>query len=252
MKQETYEKIIKKKDFSQLLREDVEKAFQNFERRQVGEEEKIRLTRDLLRKVFSAFVSKKILSLKDKEPEWVLRKHLSTRERIPFYEELYLRLLNDFKKVTVIDLGAGINGFSYCFFKKEINYLAVEAVGQLVDLMNYYFKNKKIKGKAVHLSLFDLDNLKKEIKKIKGKKIIFLFKALDSLEMLEKDYSKKLLKGLTPLADKIVVSFATRSLVKRTKFKVNRKWIVNFIKDNFNLLEDFELGGERYIVFSKR
>ena len=52
-----------------MLKEDVEKAYEQFEKRQVGEEEKIRLTRDLLRKVFSAFISKKILSLKDKEPE---------------------------------------------------------------------------------------------------------------------------------------------------------------------------------------
>jgi len=46
------------------------------------------------------------------------------------------------------------------FLRKKINYVGVEAVGQLVDLMNYFFEKKKIKGKAFHLSLFELDEIK--------------------------------------------------------------------------------------------
>ena len=65
--------------------------------------------------------------------------------------------------------------------------------------------------------------------------------------MVEADYSKTLLKEITPLCDKIIVSFATRSMIKREKFKVNRKWILDFIKENFELIEDFEMGNERYI-----
>ena len=48
---------------------------------------------------------------------------------------------------TVFDLGAGINGFSYGYFSKlgyNVSYTGVEAVGQLVNLTNYYFKAKKI------------------------------------------------------------------------------------------------------------
>ena len=54
MDKKIFEKIITKKEFSKLPEIDVEKAFEHFERRQVSDEEKIRLTRDLLRKVFSA------------------------------------------------------------------------------------------------------------------------------------------------------------------------------------------------------
>jgi len=251
MRKEIYQQIVKKKDFSQLPKKDVERAYKNFEKRQVSDEEKIRLTRDLLRKVFSAFVSKKILSLKNKDIEWILRKHISTRERLPYYKKLYSKLLKDFNEVSVIDLGAGINGFSYNFFKNNVSYIGVEAVGQLVELMNYYFKKKKLKAKSIHLSLFDIGALKKIIQKTKKPRMVFLFKTLDSLEMLEKDYSKKLLKEIAPLVDRIVISFATQSLIKKTRFKVKRTWIINFIKENFNLLNDFELGGERYIIFSK-
>ncbi|MDP3758722.1 MAG: hypothetical protein Q8Q86_03310, partial [Candidatus Daviesbacteria bacterium] len=70
--------------------------------------------------------------------------------------------------------------------------------------------------------------------------------------MLESDYSKKLLKEIVPLADKVVISFATRSMIKRKHFLVNRNWILDFIRENFKILDDFEIGGERYIVLRKR
>ena len=155
-------------------------------------------------------------------------------------------------KISVIDLGAGVNGFSYGFFKnKKINYVGVEAVGQLVELMNYFFEKNKISGRAFHLSLFDLDKLKELIKKQKKPKVVFLFKVIDSLEVIERNYSKKLLEKIVPLVDKVVLSFATRSLDKRSKFSAQRSWIKKFINENFELLEDFEFGGERYLVFQK-
>ena len=249
-------KIIQKKEFSQLPLRDVGQAFSHFEKRQVSEEEKIRLTRELLHKVCGAFGSRKLFSVKDKEPEWILRKHLSTRERLPFYRQIYKRILKDSeKRINVLDFGAGINGFSYSYFSElgfNVDYFAIEAIGQFVELLNYYFKKNKLKGKAVHLSLFEFEKIRKYVGKIKGKKIIFLFKTLDSLEMLEKDYSKKLLQMLVPLVDKIVISFPTKSMIKRKKFMVKRKWILDFIKKEFRVLDDFEIGSERFIIFCKK
>ena len=86
----------------------------------------------------------------------------------------------------------------------------------------------------------------------KSKKIVFLFKVLDSLESIEKNYSKKFLKLIVPLTDKVIVSFATKSLRKKVDFKVKRNWVHNFIEENFRILEDFEVGGERYLSFSKK
>jgi hypothetical protein len=251
---EIIKEIMGKREFSQLPVKDVERAYYMFEKRQVSEEEKIRLARGLLHKVFGAFLSKKLLSLKDKDSAWILRKHLSTRERLPYYKELYNRIFDNFngKNITLFDLGAGINGFSYKYFDNKIKYIGVEAVGQLVDLMNYYFKKEKLNALAIHESLFELEKIKKTISGQKGKKIVFLFKVLDALEEFERDYSKKLLKEITPLADRVVVSFATRSMAAKRKFKVNRNWIFDFIKQEFNILDDFELGSERYAVFGKR
>lgn len=248
-KKELIKKIIQKKQFSKLPKKDVELAFSHFEKREVSDNEKIRLTRELLHKVFGAFSSKKLLSPKNKDKEWILRKHLSTRERLPYYENLYKKLkINE----NVIDLGAGINGFSYNYFNKKINYLAIESMGQLVDLMNSYFKREKLNALAIQESLFELEKIKKIIKKQKKPRIVFLFKVLDSLEMLEKDYSKKLLKEIVPLVNRVIVSFALKSMAKRQNFKVNRNWIVEFIKKNFQIIEDFEMGDERYVCFESK
>lgn len=248
------DKIREKREFSQLPEIDIETAYSHFETRQASEDEKIKLAREFLRKIFSAFISKKLLSLKDKSPDWILRKHISTRERLPYYEKIYNKIFGDLKKVSVVDFGAGINGFSFekmNFSKRKINYVAVESVGQLVELMNYFFEKEKLKARAIHLSLLEKEEVKKLIKKMAKPRIVFLFKVIDALESLKPNYSKELISEIAPLADKIVVSFPTRSLGSREKFKVKRNWIVNFIKEKFNILDDFELGGERYISFSK-
>ena len=139
-----------------------------------------------------------------------------------------------------------------CFFKnKKINYVGVEAVGQLVELMNYFFKNKKIKARAFHLSLFEIEEVKKLIKKQKKPRVVFLLKVIDSLEVLERNSSKKLLEEIVPLADRVVLSFATRSLGKRSKFGAQRSWIKKFIDETFEVLGNFEIGGEEYIIFKK-
>ena len=149
-KDELIEKITQKKEFSKLPKKDVELAFEKFDKSKNADYQKLKLTRQFLRKVYSSFASRKLLNIKDRDVEWVLNKHKSTKERFPYYEEVYERIFEGLNgKISVIDLGAGVNGFSYGFFKNQkINYVGVEAVGQLVELMNYFFKSKKINGTA--------------------------------------------------------------------------------------------------------
>jgi hypothetical protein len=253
-KQELLQKIIEKKEFSDLPEFDIKKVLILFDKPHRTNEEKIKLSRDLLRKMYSVFASDKILTKKNESVEWFLKKHISTNERFEDYEKIYGRIFQRFQneKINVIDLGAGINGLSYKFLPVNTNYVGVEAVGQLVSLMNNYFRKEKICGKAFHESLFNLNEITKIISEVKGKRIIFLFKVLDSLEMLERDYSKRILLELMPLSDEIVVSFATRSIIRREKFKANRNWLVSFIHEKFSILDDFDFGSERYICFRKK
>jgi hypothetical protein len=255
-KQEMIAKIMQKKEFSELPKKDVEMALKKFDKEHLLDEEKIKLTRNLLMEVFSAFTSRKLLSLRDREPGWILKKHLSTRERNPYYKEIYKRILKDLgKDLSIIDLGSGVNGFSYESFGKagfNVDYTGVEAIGQLVRLTNKYFRKNKIRGKAIHLSLFELEKLKKIIKKTKEPRVVFLLKLVDSLELLERNYSKKLISGISGLVDRIVVSFPTESMIKREKIWVKRTWILRFIEKDFKLLDHFQLGAERYLAFSKK
>lgn len=259
-KEELIKKITEKKDFSQLPSMDVELALNKFDKPNYLDEEKIKLTRDLLRKVFSVFTSDKLFNIKNKETEWILNKHISTRERLKHYSEVYKRIFSGVyslenlnkKDLVVWDLGAGINGFSYKYFPKQTIYRGVEGMKQLVDLTNYYFDKNNFNGRVFHESLFDLDRIKEFISKERGIKVLLLFKVIDSLEMLKDNYSKDFLKEITPLADLVVVSFATRSLIKREKFRVNRKWVLDFIKENFEIIDDFEIGNERYIRFKRK
>lgn len=254
-KKEIIKKIMSKKEFSRLPIKDVELVYSNFDKEELLIEEKIKLTRDLLRKMYTAFVSQKLLNIKDKDFEWFLKKHISTKERMGSYEELYEKILGK-EKTNVIDFGSGVNGFSYEYFKKlevDINYLGIEPVGQLVDLQNTYFEKNDLKrAKCIQASLFDLNEVKRIIEEVKGKRIGFFFKVLDSLEMLKKDYSKEVLIEIVPLFEKIVVSFATKSLVSKRKFHAERKWLKEFIKEKFKIIEEFDLGVEHYIVFSKK
>ncbi len=255
MNKEIINEIKKKREFSELPDIDIKLAYSHFEKRQADNEEKIRLTKELLRKIFSAFVSKKLLSLKNKDEEWILRKHASTRERLPHYIEIYKRIFSGYKKTSVIDLGAGINGFSYNFFKKSginADYTAIESVGQLADLMNFYFKQKKISGKAIHLSLFELEKVRKIIEEHRKPRIILLFKIIDALEALKRDYSMELISDIARVSDRIALSFPTKSLGSRERFHAKRNWIVDFLKNNFRILDDFEISGERYLVFEKK
>lgn len=255
-REELIKKITEKKEFSSLPKKDVEIAFNKFYKEDAPDYQNVKLTRNFLRKIYSSFTSRKLLSPKEKDTAWVLSKHKSTKERIPFYEKIYPEFLKGFekKKISVIDLGCGVNGFSYEFLKKinpNTKYVGVEAIGQLVELNNLYFKEKNFNGKVYHFSLFDEEKVSDLIKNQKSPKIVFLLKVIDSLEVVKRDYSKELLLKIVPISERVVLSFPTKSLGNRKKFKVQRGWILKFIEENFNLENDFEFGGERYLVFSK-
>lgn len=254
-KEELIEKIISKNEFSKLPRKDVELAFDKFDKDNYSNEEKVKKTREFLRKVFTAFMGRRIMNPKEKDLKWFLVRHVSTKERFDFFEKIYLRILKYFDNCSIIDLGAGINGLSYEYFQKlnkKVNYVGIEAVGQLVDVVNSYFKKNKFSANMVHESLFELDNVKKIIRNEKKPKIGFMFKVVDGLEILKRDYTKDFLLEIVPMFDKFVISFATRSLFRKNLFNVKRDWIIYFLKENFKILDDFEFGGERYLVLCKR
>ena len=241
MNEEVINEIIKKKEFSKLPRGIIERVLELKEVRNLDEKEKIKKAREILRKAFTAFLTNKILKGKIKD-ELILKSHYSTKNRD--YKEIYYKILG--KEKSIIDLGAGINGFGYNFLDGR-RYVAIEAVGQLVELMNEFFSDKN--AVAIHEDLFNLEKIKKIIENEEKPRVVFLFNIIDGLELIERNFSKKLIQEVAKLAEKVVLSFPVASLSRRTRFKARRYWLLGFLENNFEILQDFELDGERFIVF---
>ena len=78
-------KIMEKPELREIPIEDVEMALSLCFKKGASDEENLELTREVLHKAYGAFGSRKLIVSREKEksPEWILRKHLSTRERLP-------------------------------------------------------------------------------------------------------------------------------------------------------------------------
>jgi len=259
------EKIKRKKEFSSLPDSIVERAAKI----SGGE---VKESRALLRKYFGVFLTNRVLKAKGSADE-ILKAHISSKKRD--YEKFYGEIFLDAGKIgSIIDLGAGVNGFSYSYLQKElgsVNYLAIEAAGQLVKNMNNYFQDCGFeKAHALGGDLFNVSEILKILKKVGsgrashaflertlGKKqkklrIIFMFQIVDALENLEKDFSKKFILKISKECEKIVLSLPTESLSGRKNFVVQRKWMMDFLEDNFVIEKDFKMNGERIIIIRKK
>ena len=176
--------------------------------------------------------------------------HTSSKKRN--YLEFYKEIFSGVKSVkSIVDLGCGANGFSYDYLKKElgnIDYVGIEAAGQLVEHMNKYFEMNNFKGEAVCMDLFDIKSVLEILKKQERNRVVFLFQVIDALENLERDFSKKFILEISKECELMVISLPTESSGGRKRFEVQRKWLVNFLEDNFVIKKDFEVNGERILV----
>jgi len=236
-------KVQEKKEFKELPESLIEKVLLLKEIVKLQDEEKIKQARALLRKYFTVFLSNKITKGKLGSEE-LLKRHISSKNRD--YAGLYKRIIGNEK--TIIDLGAGLNGLSIGGIGKK--YVAVEATRVLVEIMNNYFKQNKIPAEATWEDLFNLNKILEIVKNTEKPRAIWVFNIIDALEYLERDYSKKLLLELKNQAEKIIISWPTQSLQKQKKFKAKRFWILNFLEENFNILDEFEANGEKFIVLN--
>ncbi|MFH1522114.1 MAG: class I SAM-dependent methyltransferase [archaeon] len=272
------EEIKKKREFSGLPDSIVER---------VAEMSKgdVKESRALLRKYFGVFLTNKILKGKISADEMLVA-HMSSKKRDyeKFYEEIFLGIASkgvpsqiekkdklgqaippaqmasaDADKVgkigSVIDLGCGVNGFSYKYLRDvlgEIDYVGVEATGQLVEYMNRYFKAEGFSARAVVGDLFDIESVLKILKKARKDRVVFLFQVVDALENLERDFSKRFILEVSKECEGIVLSLPTESLGGRKKFAVRRKWIMDFLESEFVIEKDFVMEGERIIFLTKK
>ncbi|MBT7706173.1 hypothetical protein HN747_01875 [archaeon] len=212
---------------------------------------RVKETRALLRKFFGVFLTNKVLKGEGVE---ILKHHKSSMERD--YRAYYSEIFNNIKPIkAVIDLGCGANGFSYELLKDifgTIDYIGLEAVGQLVDKMNNYFTEENLfNARAAWGDMFDIKNIKQIIQESKKPVCVMLLQSIDAMESLEKNSSKTLLLEIGSLLDKkdsIVISMPIRSISGKKKFEAKRVWLTDFLDEHFNILSEYEIGDEKVII----
>ena len=214
-------------------------------------------TRKFLRKYFGVFLTNRVLRGKGN----ILESHISSRKRD--YEEFYDKIFSSAglssglfdisgkRRVKVLDLGCGVNGFSYACLEGvlgRIDYVGVEAALQLVDQMNVFFDEKGYRGLAVCGDLMDR-NFVRDVLDMKRFDVCFLFQVVDALENMKRDYSKVLIEMIMEDVGLVVISLPVVSLGGRNRISSERRsWLVDWLKESFDLLDDFELYGERVLV----
>ncbi|MEM4264100.1 MAG: hypothetical protein QW666_04390 [Candidatus Woesearchaeota archaeon] len=236
-------KIKKKKEFASIddkfIEQEIEKYLkQNKKAEQAVAEGRIRseeykkavkAVRAVLRRVYGVFLTKES-SLREEYLEQarfdkILETHLSTKERLLIYPNLYQKIFAITGKPKIIlDLGCGLNPASYPYMGVKADYYAAEISRDDVDFLNKYFKKAGIKGKAMQMDLIEAVKNPQLLKQFPKADVCFLFKVLDEIEAKKgRKRSEELIKAID--AKWIVISFATRKVTGKPMKYPYRKWL---------------------------
>lgn len=166
-----------------------------------------------LNRIYGTFIINNKLSLDSRT---------SAKERKSIYKQLY----QDIFKITakpkkILDLACGYNPLSYIDLK-DIEFIVTELIKKDVDKLNKFFKENKIKGKAIQQDLLTQTKFPKS-------DICFLFKIIDVLETKKnKSFTENLIKKIP--AKHLVISFATKTLKGKKMNYPRRGWLERMLK----------------------
>ncbi len=153
----------------------------------------------------------------------ILSTHSSTDERLPFYDRLYAEIFAiTGKPKTLLDLGCGINPFSFSYTKlQKCVYFAQDINEEEIGSINQYFQllhkeNSSFSGKAVVADI--------AAAVFPAADVCLLFKMTDVIDK-GKGHKKteELLKRIP--AKYIVVSFPTKTMSGKEMTAPRRSWM---------------------------
>ncbi|MGM5480931.1 MAG: hypothetical protein ACQESE_00825 [Nanobdellota archaeon] len=197
-------------------------------------------TRKYLRDVYGVFLQKplssfthftdSISSIADVKIDGLLEAHQSTRERMPYYTEIYTRIWEECHKkgldedsFSVLDLACGWNPFALKYFPSRPRYyFANDLSSEDMALVNRFFSKVDQDGCARAFDLLS-EQFLAWLDTLPDIDVCFLFKALDSLEYAQRHSSKRLLQKLSAKCKLVVVSFSRVSIGGRHEIDTKRR-----------------------------
>ncbi len=242
---------IAKKEIDRKITPKIKKIIEN-ERFKSGDFKKfVKEVRAQLRRQFGAFNNPKIDReelIKKMDYEKLLLSHKSSKERMPYYKGIYEKVFLGIKSASIIDLGCGLNPLSIEYMPIKIDdYLALDIGEKDLGIINEYFNQKGINGKA---RFFDASNLGSY--KFKEKfDYCFAFKVF---EIIEKTKSHRLTEEIIIRipAKVIVASFSTETLGGARMKRARRIWFEVMAKRLGFIVSSFQVKNEIFYILGNQ
>lgn len=212
----------------------------------------VKEARAYLRTIYGSFLSpdyKKMDALMEQyvqgpSDELLLRMlstHRSTKERLPFYGEVYASIFEmTGTPESVLDLGCGLNPLSYGWLGCHPSYQAIDLSKKDMELLERFFSAHNIKGRAEAKDLSLLPELPEA-------DVCFCFKLFDSLETIERNITEKLLVRIA--ARHAIASFPRMSLGGRKRIQdEKRAWFERILHKQGLHYRTFTIPNEFFYV----
>lgn len=201
----------------------------------------VKKVRAKLRKIHGGFKLEEFMNVLEDEPrKEILKYHKSTKERLPYYKEVYRKIFGiTGVPSSVLDLGCGLNPIS---FPVKCKYHAYDINNEEINFLNKYFKLKNKKGKAYVKDILSVNIFPKT-------DLCLIFKVVDLLDKKGHKNTEKILKKLR--SKFVVVSFSTKTLSKRKMRHPERGWIEKLCARLGFSFKKFSIENEIFYILRK-
>ncbi len=141
----------------------------------------------------------------------LLRRHVSTKERLPILDSFYDEVLRELKKIRVVtDLACGLNPLAIPWlpFSEPIEYRAYDIYADMMVFVGKFLRLVGVDGRAATRNIISQPPTEPA-------DLILILKTLPVLEQIEKGAARRLLDALQ--ARHLLISFPAQSIGGRSK-----------------------------------
>lgn len=149
----------------------------------------------------------------------LLKRHASTRERVPLYPQL-LSYIHSLNPQIILDIGSGINLLA-CAQKGKL-YYAYDINGEDLECIKQFAEQEKREIRCIQGDI-------RTIKAFPEADLALLFKIVDIIDTKGHKNATQLIRKLAHIPS-ILVSFATRSLSGKPFKTIRRSWFERLLQ----------------------